>query len=233
MSSVCLGTAARPRPPAEAPRLDLPFPLGAQANMLIHLVPRLYNQYADVQAELLDVSIPEISLALRNGKDIVARRPYPNKCYLVACRRKGHRAMSGLLVETHRPLQTYTCVTRWALNAELVITHQVEHQVIDTDLEAASDDLTTWYAMAGFGNRWPPNLYPDSAPVQVQPRMDIVRALSRSACSQRSGACFSDTLRPDGIILKRIEHFRLPTIEPGRLFLEERIPPLAHAFRPD
>ncbi|TXI24943.1 MAG: hypothetical protein E6Q67_01705 [Roseateles sp.] len=203
--------------------------------MLIHLVPRLYNWASDVHAELLDVAVPEIGLSLIGGKDIVARRPYPNKCFLVACRKVGQRAINGLLVEAPAHLATYTSVTRWAVNAEIVVTHEVQHVVVDADFEAVTGEMVLWYAYRTFANRWSAGLYPDFAPVHVQPRMDIVDP-ALSECGPRVGANSKDEVAGDGIVLRRRERFLLPTIEPERLSAwtgdaARRMPSPADVFR--
>ena len=203
--------------------------------MLIHLVPRLYNKAANVQVELLDVTIPELGLVLRGGKDIVARRPYPNKRFLVACRKVGSKAMTGLLIEAPARLGRYTSIIRWALEAELVIKHEVEHVVIDNDFEAVSEEMVFWYGYRGFANRWPDDLYPNSAPVHVQPRMDLFDPEKWGGA--RTGAEFKDEITTNGVVLNRRERFQMPTIDPARLWagvgsFAERVPPREHTFYP-
>ncbi|WP_255653935.1 DUF6012 family protein [Arsenophonus apicola] len=70
--------------------------------MLLHLSPRYYLRYSDVQLDLIDVSVPELNLTLKGGVDIVARTPYPNKCYQIACRKKGRKAINGIFIETDK-----------------------------------------------------------------------------------------------------------------------------------
>jgi hypothetical protein len=76
--------------------------------MLLHIIPRLYaSKENEPKCALIDLYCPELNLRLRDGIELVARRPYPNKNYLVACRKMGHKAMEGLLIETQeriRPL---------------------------------------------------------------------------------------------------------------------------------
>jgi len=60
--------------------------------MRLHLEPKILNKYADIDAELVSVEVPEVGLKLIGDKEIVTRRPYPNKQYQVACRKKGKKS---------------------------------------------------------------------------------------------------------------------------------------------
>lgn len=63
-------------------------------NMLIHLLPTLHcGRFSSEACELIDITCPELGLKLSSGKEVVARRPFPNKQYLVACRNVGQKAM--------------------------------------------------------------------------------------------------------------------------------------------
>lgn len=195
--------------------------------MLIHIVPKLYEPAACRAAELLDISIPQCELILRGEVDVVARRPYPNKRYLVACRNKGQKAMHGLLIDVGRHLEGYSVITRWRVNGR-AITHFVEHKVLDNEFDTVSDDMILWY---GYGNtpwkrRWP-EAYTES-PAQRQPRMDAIA---------------HETTRPkdvidelDGtMITSRLEGLMLHTIERERLFGDinihhDRMPSIEDAF---
>ena len=85
-------------------------------DMRLHLVPKIFNKYADVTAELVSVEVPEIGLTLVAGIDIVTRRPYPNKAYHVACRKKGRKAITGLFVDVEEHLANFTVSTTWKVN---------------------------------------------------------------------------------------------------------------------
>lgn len=199
--------------------------------MLIHLVPKLYEAAFAVDSEIVDVSIPECGLILIGGKDITARRPFPNKRYLVACRKVGQKAMVGLLVDVEGWLPTYTVITRWLVDGEMII-HFVEHEVLDQELDAVSDEMVLWYGQHGrdWQRRWPACY--QEAPVARQPSMDVASAL------------IGGTKRPEGVrdvvddgqrVLMREEFFKLHTIERGRLLDDEnrvdfRVPNIQDAF---
>lgn len=198
--------------------------------MLIHITPKLYGIVAGVEADLMDVSIPELALQLRGGAELVARRPYVNKNYLVACRRVGQKAMAGLLVESSRSPRSFNVVTRWRMN-DAIATHHVEYHVIDADYACVSDSMMLWYqsAISGdvFSNRWPTHYYRDSCPVHAQPRMDMFS-------NGRKSMQMIDSVAKTGLIQRREEVFHMPTLEPkrleGELARSGRIPPLEHAF---
>jgi hypothetical protein len=55
--------------------------------MLLHLSPRLLWPYKD--ASIVDLEINPLGLRLVGGVDLITRRPFPNKHYKVACRKRG------------------------------------------------------------------------------------------------------------------------------------------------
>lgn len=90
---------------------------------------------------------------------MIARRPHPNKNYLVAQRNKGRKAIIGILLETERSLDSFTVTTRWAVNAEQVITHEVEYLVLDHTNDLVSEYMVLWNAFVqngqSYASRWP------------------------------------------------------------------------------
>lgn len=177
--------------------------------MLLHLSPTLRNEGRAVA--LVDVRVLPLGLRLIGGVDVVARRPYPNKTYHVVCRKFGRKAVRGFLVVTPAALTSWTVVTRWALDAEVLVIHTVRYQLLDGDFDAASDSMTLWYGtdaeLGGWSDRIPA-CHAGKGTMVVEPRMVAAP--------------------PD-----RFETFRLPTIEPERLLnsvLDDRLPRLADAF---
>lgn len=196
--------------------------------MLIHIVPKIYE--ALVPCDIVDVSIPECGLVLVGGKDIVARRPYPNKKYVVGCRKQGRKAMNGIFVEVEGTLPSYTVITRWEAGSR-IITHIVKHEVLDKDFDAVSDDMITWYSGGSpkFKNRWP-DCYRKGVPVSQQPRMDVVGA-EAGGCSRPADV---NDFYEDRYIIRRTETFSLPTIERERVYrggiARGRTPAIEEAF---
>jgi hypothetical protein len=180
---------------------------------------------------LIDFHCSELGLKLRNGIELVARRPYPNKHYLVACRNVGQKAMDGFFVETTEHVHEFTTSTRWLIGDELIVNHQVQYCVLDHELDAITESMVLWYAMSsslgGFARRWP-TAANDLTPASAQPRMELV---SRD----RSGH-YVDRLDNVGRIIERAEVFQLHTVERDRVLycsntdIYARIPTADMAF---
>lgn len=181
--------------------------------MLLHIIPRLYaSKENEPKCALIDLYCPELNLRLRDGIELVARRPYPNKNYLVACRKMGHKAMEGLLIETQERIRTLSTVTRWVVGEERIVHHRVQYSVLDDELDAITDSMVLWSAMApelgGFPDRRPV-ASKDWTPAQAQPRMELV--------SRERDGCYSDTLDSTGRIMERTETWHVPTVERERV----------------
>jgi hypothetical protein len=197
--------------------------------MLIHIRPRLFSPFRNV--ELIDLKIESLGLDLRGGTDLVARRPYPNKRYAVGCRKKGLKAIDGILIETARPVDEFCCVARWAIESEFSVTHQVRYSLLDHDFDAASDDMVLWYACCSELGGWPdrrPEKSRSTPPVMTEPRMEVVE-------NPVYGLAHQDILDPkSGYITFRRQSFAMPTLERQRVTstaLNRRMPELDAAFR--
>jgi hypothetical protein len=116
--------------------------------MLIHLIPRMFAcPVTEPLCELHDFESPELGLTLKAGTDLVGRRPFPNKKYLVANRRIGRKAMNGFLIETKAPIRAFTTITRWTVESEeRVVTHRITYRVLDDEFDAVTEDMPYWYA---------------------------------------------------------------------------------------
>ena len=202
--------------------------------MLLHFVPRLLaDRFGDPECTLIDFQCPALKLNLRNDIELVARRPYLNKNYLVACRKIGQRAMNGFLVETTERVREFTTLTRWAVGTDRIITHQVQYFVLDDDLDAITDYMLLWYAqspsLGGFSSRVPA-VAKDWTPATAQPRMELFS-------SDRGAGHYVDRLDDAGRVIERSEVFQLHTVERERVLygkkssLYDRIPTADMAFR--
>ena len=200
--------------------------------MLLHLIPRLYiAEPESPRCELIDFNSPELGLKLRNGAELVARHPYPNKRYLVACRKMGRKAMDGILIETIERVYEFTTVTRWAVDADRVVNHQVKYSVLDNELDAITESMGLWYSsgpsLGGFSSRWPASV--NWTPAAGQPRMELT--------SRERAGCYSDRFDQSGRILVRDEVFQLHTVERERVLfggefdMYDRIPTADMAFQ--
>ncbi|ONC41620.1 hypothetical protein AQ914_18185 [Burkholderia pseudomallei] len=199
--------------------------------MLIHTTPRFYTcEQSGPNVELVDLHIDELGVHLQGGKELTTRRPYPNKRYVVVCRKVGQKAIDGLLFETDAKVSQYTVTTRWAIRAEIIATHRVHYVVLDEEYDTVTDNMVLWYRMSeglgGWPSRWP-DAHKDAVPCHAQPRMQFSQA------PQRAGQVVDRMTGP--LSLERVETFPIPTIERERLLsprsITERIPTIEAAFR--
>jgi hypothetical protein len=176
--------------------------------MLLHIRPRLFSPFRHVA--LVALEIEPLGLEFE-ASELRTGRPYPNKRYAVGCLRRGRKAVDGILIETATILDEFRCTARWAVCAELVVTHRVDYRVIDHDFDAVSDSMVLWYAtMDGLANRFPAEAK-DVAPMNAEPMMEI-EPMERP----RSRRLNVDLVE-DGWIVHRHEIFSMPTIERKRI----------------
>lgn len=186
--------------------------------MLIHLAPT-FCAIASTPT-LVDVHLPELNLTLREGHELVARRPYPNKAYRVACRRLGTKAIVGFLVDAPDGLREFTVISRWAVDAQYVAIHRVQHSIQDHQHGCVSQLSLLWHAYPGAESRWPEGM-PRLFGLEIDPMMEDIGTLPRK------GIC-EDRVRTDGFIEFRREVLALPSLEVDRLhrrgFYDGRMP---------
>lgn len=200
--------------------------------MLLHLIPRMFAcRVNEPECTLIEFNCPELELKLHSGVELVARHPYPNRHYLVACRKIGQKAMNGFLVETNRHVHEFTTITRWAVGADRVVSHQVQYFVLDDELGAITEYMVLWNAMqtrlGTFARRWP-TATNDWTPAAAQPRMELI--------SRDRAGYYADRLDDAGRIIERTEVLQLHTVERERVLqpsgsIYERIPTADMAFR--
>ena len=181
--------------------------------MLLHLIQRLYAfRSIEDECSLIDFECPTLGIFLRNGHELVARRPYPNKNYLVGCRKVGQKAINGLLIESPTRINQLTTITRWAVGAERVVSHKVQYVILDSEMDAITESMVLWHSMSprlgGFGNRWPSSAQ-NWTPASAQPRMELLPRY-------RDGN-IQDSLDEAGRITERSEIFHLHTVERERV----------------
>lgn len=189
--------------------------------MLIHVSPRLYTRDLDpALCELVDWICPELGLNLVGGVDVVARRPFPNKQFLVACRKLGNLAVDGLMIETAEHVEAFTTTTRWRIvPSDTVVTHVVNYTVLDKEMDAITDDMVLWHnfpeSMGGWRNRVPKHARSWTS-ASARPRMEITTAA-------RDGY-YADTIhmrQGSGPVRieQRTEKFAMHTVERDRLLM--------------
>ncbi|MGK7247395.1 DUF6012 family protein [Buttiauxella agrestis] len=200
--------------------------------MLIHLTPRYYLKYSDVQVDIIDVTIPELNLVLKQGSDITIRTPFSNKNYKVACRKKGSKAINGIFIETDEDLQDFTVITRWAVNGA-ISRHTSHYHLSDSDFDAVTEEDFLWN---GFFNT------PYRARCKEMEEIGIP-AKRQSSMITLSGDFNSNDddnywvyneFDGDGIIRVRTEYIKIPTVERERLTVpfsgNNRLPAYEDAF---
>lgn len=184
--------------------------------MLLHLSPRYYLRYSDIQLDLIDVSVPELNLTLKGDIDIVTRTPYPNKCYQIACRKKGRKAINGIFVKTDKKLTNFTQITRWAVNGEIA-THKIHFHILDSDFDAITSEIMMWHAFhdTPFSSR-KSEIHENWLPATDQPRMlPIIE--NKKECQREQQRLIYNLVSDDGFIIERTEFFPIPTVETHRI----------------
>lgn len=199
--------------------------------MLIHLMPYISGPMLDHPATLIDLSCEQFSLRL-DSDQISSRRPYPNKNFVVACRRHGlrQRALFGFFIETPEFVPEFTMVYRWAIKNGPVGIHRVHYVVLDRDFDAVSEKMSLWgnfeKVNPQWSSRWPANVCQGS-PMESQPRFQIFPD------RQRWGE-IKDKHDARGFIIERSETFYMPTLSRERLIgavgLNDRMPTTDTAF---
>ncbi|HAG9068329.1 TPA: hypothetical protein F6T45_18890 [Escherichia coli] len=200
--------------------------------MLIHLTPRFFLQYSDIEVDLVDVTIPELEMTLKNGVDLMLKTPYPNKCYKVACRKKGRKAINGILIETHEPLENFTVITRWSVTGvdgdttSSISTHTTHFHVSDSDYDAITECQMLWNDFYNTPYRSRKTFIQEEwIPAKDQPRMSTFEEDFREC--ERSSQCYNH-INHNSLIVERSEYYIVPTVERERLtvpfFGNDRLP---------
>lgn len=200
--------------------------------MLIHLLPCLMAcRQTEPPCELVDFRSDDLGLHLKGGAELAARRPYPNKSWLIACPQRGRKAVVGFFIETAAPLASFTTLTRWNAAGVGVIEHELRYELLDQEFDAVTASMLLWYGTdetrGSWALRWP-EAAKDWTPMLAQPRMELT--------SRRRQGDYKDRVQ-DGRILARQEVMTMHTIERERLLSPllhelhaERMPPLESAF---
>jgi len=200
--------------------------------MLVHLRPRFYC-VQPWHVELVDVRLEPLGLILRNGVDVAAGRPYPNKGYLVAHRKLGRLAADGLLIDCKDMPSTIECVARWSIEASYIASHRVTYQILDDEFDAVTDDMTLWARWLGrtspAWNTRMPSWAKGLSPVEAEPVMEI-ESTRGTRLNTRDYTCLDEHGNP---VLERHQQYAMPTVERFRLApskYRSKMPLLSTAF---
>lgn len=197
--------------------------------MLIHLTPSYFLNYSDISLNLIDIEVPELGLHLNAEKEITVRFPSPNKRLHYVCRKKGRKAIFGILLNTDKYVTDITVITRWAVQGE-VSTHRVHMHIVGAD-DAATDVIHLWSSVFNTPFRdKSPDLTKNWVPASCQPRMTVTAG---DRPSEREPAIWR-LADQAGIIRQQTEYYTAATVEPERLTTPfkgyDRLPALEDAF---
>ena len=197
--------------------------------MLIHLTPSFFLNYSNISVNLIDVEIPELGLHLHAERDITVRFPSPNKRLHYVCRKKGRKAIHGILLNTDTGVTDITVITRWAVQGEVSV-HRVHMHIVGDD-DAVTDVIHLWSGVFNtpFRDKTPAEAR-NWIPASCQPRL-TVNAGDRPSAREPAIWRRAD---PAGIIRQQTEYYTAATVEPERLLSpmrsNNRLPALEDAF---
>lgn len=176
--------------------------------MLLHLRPKIFS--GNLLVNLLEVRIEPFGMQLLGGRDLMIGRPYPNKNYVVGCRKKGRKAIDGILLKLDGLIEKFCLMAKWQASG-VIVTHRVHYTILDRDFGAASDKMMLWYGTPSGLQYRIPDCYRGLAPVYAEPVMH----LEDSDSSRRMA---KDVINiKTGWICERTQIFAMPSIEPERL----------------
>ncbi|ECY2548832.1 hypothetical protein F6853_10550 [Salmonella enterica] len=200
--------------------------------MLIHLTPRYYAKYSDVQVDIIDVEIPQLKLVLKANVDIVIRTPFPNKNYKVVCRKIGRKAINGILIEVEGMFKDFTVITRWAVNGE-ISRHETYYHVSDDEFDTVTEEDFLW---SGFFN----TPYRarckeiENGGTLVKRQSAMVTLINDLNSNDDDNYWTYNKVDSEGIVRFRAEYINLPTVERERIttsfFGNKRLPLYADKF---
>ncbi len=180
----------------------------------------------EVFVDLIDLRIEPFGLHLLRGRDLMTGRPYPDRRYIVGCRKKGRKAIDGILLKTSEPVTEIHLIARWCASGP-VVTHRVHYTILDQEFGAASDKMALWRGTErGHASRVP-DRYREFAPIHAEPLMQLVdsapaRWMTKDVIDFRTGW-----------ISDRSQRFAMPSIQPERLMelvFSPRMPAVEDAF---
>ena len=197
--------------------------------MLIHLTPSFFLNYSNISVDLIDVEIPELGLHLQAERDITVRFPSPNKRLHYVCRKKGRKAIHGILLNTDTYVTDITVNTRWLVQGDVSL-HRMHMHIVGAD-DAATDVIHLWSSVRNTPFRdKAPDLTKNWIPASCQPRL-TVNAGDRPSVREPAIWRRAD---PAGIIRQQTEYYTAATVESERLLSparsNNRLPALEDAF---
>ena len=108
--------------------------------MLIHIVPNLKTTLATrFPFRIQGLECPELGVELNGETDLVTRRPYSDKSFLVACRTVGHQITEGIFLKTTSRIHTFTVITRWKTAGHRLMIVRSHYLILDSIHEAVTE----------------------------------------------------------------------------------------------
>lgn len=195
----------------------------------MHLTPSFFLNYSNIAVDLIDVEVPELGLHLHAERDITVRFPSPNKRLHYVCRKKGRKAIHGILINNDRAVTDLTVITRWAVQGNVSV-HRVHMHIVGDD-DAATDAIHLWSGVFNTPFRdKTPAVVRNWIPASCQPRLSV-NAGDRPSAREPAIWRRADSA---GIIRQQTEYFTAATVEPERLLSptrsNSRLPALEDAF---
>jgi hypothetical protein len=199
------------------------------AAFLLHIRPRFFANVSHLEAaerddipklediQLDDLTVEPFGLKLRGGMELATRRPYPNRNYLVACRRQAtKKAVDGILLAFSSHVDHLHVTARWSIGAQLITTHRIHYQIIDRNFDFGSDDKTLWYGFGEWSNRAPAWVGDQQYRYRVERdiKMELV---GRLPIGQEPISVLKRDRFAGGFLMERRQELPMPTIERGRL----------------
>lgn len=180
--------------------------------MQMFVVPSLLTTFRLGKGRrLVDVSVPEIGLELRQGREVTTRTPYPNKHWIIVGR-KGNPPTDGLLIDVGDAPDALTVRTRWEVEGRAIIVHEIEIVLADRLHDVVAAHSTAWTRYGDPGYHW------DSVQLPWMGRYGTI-ALDAFMQDERTG---HETVRgarerlSGGLVVLRRETMEVPTIERSR-----------------
>lgn len=185
--------------------------------MLIHLMPTFYNPYSNVTVSLKSLVIIagddnfEYQIPI---EELTLKKPFPNKAYFVACRKRKNKAFLGLYAHIDKyDLKEFTVYEEWETilddKSEYTHFHYIKFNLLDNNFGTVSQDILCW-------DKYKTEIHKDWIPLNCTPKMefdtDILRRGVRWDNDIKDGYYFN------GIIKQRVEQYNVPTIPHEHLF---------------
>lgn len=211
--------------------------------MLIHLIPKFFNEYSNVSITSCEIEIPELFLTIHKTA-LMIKAPFPNKKIEVACRKKGRKAINGLLIETDKFINQFTVKIKWGISIkdvphnehEMLVDHIIHYHVNDNEFDFVSDDIMLWGSSGiEFKDRcnkeqqkW------HKSASQPQMRLSSID-YSKETEKDRISCCISQLFNHNNIAIQQEEFYYIPTLEQQRInsnlnYFRDRFPNIEDAF---